>query len=1104
MKKKHSWGYNYKLLPIPKKILLIMKLSILLTCIFSANLIASVYSQQARFYLDIKDQSVRDILKTIEKESQFRFFYNDEFTDLDKKLTFSASNQSIDDLMSLVLDNTEVSYTVLENNFIVITPKSLFQQQKVTGRVTDAATGEPLPGVNILVEGTMQGVITDGLGKYSLGIEDQNVVLIFSYVGYISEKVAVSGKSVIDVKLSADIKQLEEVVVIGYGTQKRKELTSAITSVRKEDFNKGPIANSPLQLVQGKIPGLGISRSNGGDPMQEIQMQIRGVSTVMGNRSPLVVIDGVPGGNLNTIAPEDIESIDVLRDGSASAIYGTRGSNGVVIVTSKKGKIGSPTIEYSSYVYYERYNNRPEVLNASEWRQLKTDFANSDNPILKNKAESIIDYGGNTDWFDAISQNKLSQVHNLSISGGSQMTNYYAAINYRDIEGLIKRSFNNTVNYRLALSQSTLKDKLVFDLSLSNTYRKSRPSDYGMFTSAMLRNPTFPVYNADGTFHQEADLSGGNLIAQIYQYENDQKRNDNLVIAKATLNVTDALKLSVHGALQRYNDIAGEYYYRNSYASVIGGYRDLNGEANRTSRQSIDRTFETTITYDKLLNDLHRVNLVGGYSYQDFESEGFGANNRNFISDAFTYNNLNAGLALSSGVYKDNDVWSVKTSSKLIAFFARAIYSYKDKYMLTAGVRREGSSKFGKNDKWGFFPSITGGWRISEENFLKNNSVISDLKLRIGYGITGNQGIGEYVSLERLSPGGMMLFNGQWITGYSPSSNPNPNLRWEKKAETDIGIDFGMYKNRLIINLDLYDRTTSDLLFEYAVPVPPNLYSTLWTNVGGIKNRGIELGINVIASSKAKFKWNTNFNFSYNRNKLISLSNDIYKTKFQDLEDLGAPGLGNVNAYRLEEGQPIGNMYGYAFAGFTDNGEWLFWDKNNENKIRASEAQYSDKRVIGNGLPKYWLGFTNNFIFGHFDASVLVRGAFGFDILNVKRLFYENRKLIPSNILKSGLSSPVIDDPQLSDYYVEKGDYVKLDYVNIGYTIPFKSKILNNTRVYFATNNLLTFTGYKGQDPEVEINGLTPGFDRKENSGRDYVTDYPSTRTFSLGCSIKF
>lgn len=1082
-----------------------MKLTVFFVLLSFVQLMANnSYAQKTKLSVDLNNTSIEMVLLNIENQSNFKFIYNKEKVDVDSRVSIQLKEKSINETLDALFEGKNVSYRFYGNQVILTNSESestpSIQQITVSGKVTDSSNTS-LPGVSIVVKGTTTGTITDSDGKFSLSNVPANATLQISFVGMRKQEVSIDGRTTVNITLEEETIGIEEVVAIGYGTQKRKELTSAVSSIRKEDFNKGTIANSPLQLIQGRIPGLGISRANGGDPNAEIQMQMRGVSTVRGNLSPLIIIDGVPGGNLNTVAPEDIESIDVLRDGSASAIYGTRGSNGVVIVTTKKGKIGAPSVEYSSYVYYEKYNNRIEVLNADEWRQLKIDFANSDNDILRNKVESIIDYGGNTDWFDAISQNKLSQVHNLSISGANQKTNYYAAVNYRDIQGLIKRSFNNILNYRLNLCHSVLNDKLVFDFNVSNTFRKSRPSNYGMYTSAVVRNPTFPIYNADGTYHQEFDLGGGNLVAKINEYEDDQQRSENLVITKVTLNMTDALKVSVLGGLQRYNDIMGSYSYRNAYSSVMGGFT---GAASRTSQQSIDRTFESTMTYDKLINDSHRLNLVGGYSYQDFQYEAFGANNRDFISDDFTYNNLNAGKALADGIYKDNDVWSTKKSSKLIAFFARAIYSYKDKYMFTAGVRREGSTKFGKDNKWGFFPAVTGGWRISEENFMKNIPSISDLKLRFGYGITGNQGIGEYISLERLSSGGMMLYNGKWIAGYSPSSNPNPNLRWEKKAETNIGIDLGMFKNRMTLNLDFYDRRTTDLLFEYTVPVPPNLYNTLWTNVGEISNKGIELAINLVPFRKNNFEWTTNFNISYNRNKLISLSNDFYQTKYMDAGWLGAPGLADVAGYRLEEGQSIGNMFGYAFAGFTDDGKWLFWDKDNKNKVNASEVQYEDKRVIGNGLPKYWIGFTNNFVFGHFDASILVRGSFGFDILNVKRVFHENKKLIPQNIMKTGLNSPVVDDPQFSDYYVEKGDYLKLDYVTLGYTIPFKSKYVSSARVYLGTNNLLTLTSYKGQDPELEINGLTPGFDRKEITGRDNITDYPSTKTFSLGCNIKF
>ncbi|MBL7697292.1 MAG: SusC/RagA family TonB-linked outer membrane protein [Chitinophagaceae bacterium] len=964
--------------------------------------------------------------------------------------------------------------------------------------------GQPISGVNIVEQSTNNGTVTDHQGNFSLRVQNAKSVLVFSNVGFQTQTMIVRNQTDMQIILQAGASELDQVVVVGYGSQKKKDLTSAVTSIKEKDFNQGPVANSPLQLIQGKVPGLALSRAGGGDPSGEIQMQLRGVSTVKGNLSPLIVIDGIPGGNLNTVVPEDIESIDVLRDGSAAAIYGTRGTNGVVIITTKKGKSGMPTFQYNGYGYFEKYHNRVRVLNGDEFRQLKTDFANSDNPILQNKAESIVDYGGNTNWFEAISQNKLSQVHSLSVSGGSQKTNYYASVNYRDIQGILKRSYNRLTNYRLSLSHLVFNDRLRLEFSMGNTNGKSRPSNYGMLTQALLRNPTLPVYNEDGSFYQTSDLAGSNLVGQIYLYENDVQTNENLINTRATFFVTNSLKLSLMGGLQRYNQISGIYYYRNALAPVIGGTRDLNGEASRSAQQNLDRTLEATVSYDKLIGEDHQLSAVGGYSFQDFTAEGFGAGNRNFISDAFTYNNLNAGAALAAGLYRNNDIWSNKHASRLIAFFARAIYSYKDKYMLTAGFRREGSSKFGNDDKWGLFPAVTAGWRISGEEFMKDISAISDLKIRVGYGVTGNQGIDEYVSLERLSPSGMMLYNGAWITGYAPSSNPNPNLRWEKKTEKNLGLDLGLKNNRIIINLDLYERTTSDLLYEYVVPVPPNLYTTLWTNVGGIKNRGVELGLTVNAVKTKDINWEINFNASYNKNKLVSLSNDQYQTKFQDLAELGAPGLGAVYAYRLEEGQPIGNMYGFKFAGFTDDGKWQFWSADNSKTISATEGQYDDKRVIGNGLPKYWIGFTNSFVYKNFDANVMTRGAFGFNILNVKRLFYENRKLIPSNILKSGLTSPVVDDPQMSDYYVEKGDYIKIDVVSVGYTIPFKSKYLNSARIYVAGKNLITFTDYKGHDPELNINGLTPGYDKKENSGIDLLRDYPSTRSFSFGVTLKF
>lgn len=1080
-------GVNYKKLRTMKLLVLFLLLSV-----FHAA--GSVYSQQT-FNLNYENVSVGEVLQEIENTSNYKFLYRTDFIDLDRRVNLQVTNTRVEDLLSRIFPGDDASFRIFEDDLIAITNTRIAQQQNVvSGTVTDAGTGEPLPGVNIMIEGTMTGTVTNIDGEYSLSVDVPDAVLVFSFVGYVTRRVTVGDQQNIDVQLSLDLAELDEVVVVGYGTQRRREVTSSIATVREEDFNRGAVSQSPLQLVQGKIAGLAISRASGGDPNAGVQMQLRGVSTVRGDASPLIIIDGIPGGNINTLAPEDIASIDVLRDGSAAAIYGTRGNAGVIIITTKKGTPGRPVVNYSAYAYTESWLNKPEVLNAAEWRQLRSDYQNSGNPLLESKATSIVDYGADTDWFEEVTRSApFSNVHNLSLSGGSETTSYYGSVNYRDLQGFIKESNNNILNGRLAVTHSGLNDRLTLQMNLSNTFRKSNPIDYGVYRQAMQRNPTLPVYNDDGSFREESGWELYNPVAQLYQQDSDEQRNELLASTQATFELMPELRLSATGALQRYNDIMGNYLHRDAFASVQGGY---NGEASRSSGQSVDRTFETTLNYNNLFDGIHSVTAMTGYSYQDFMWEAFGARNRYFITNAFSYNNLGAGLHLPDGRYRSGDIWSTKNSSKLIAFFGRVNYSYDDIYMLSASLRREGSSRFGADNKWGFFPAVSAGWTISRESFMENVGFISDLKLRIGYGITGNQGIPNYISLERLGAQGMMLYDGEWISGFGPVSNPNPNLRWERKAETNIGIDAAFFNNVLSVNMDFYDRTTTDLLYQYAVPVPPNLHNTIWTNIGEINNRGVEMAIMAKPAQTGNFEWKTNFNISYNQNELVSLSNEEFQTTYQDLENIGSPGLNATPAFRLEEGQPIGNLFGWKHAGFTDDGKWLFWDETETQKLLASEIKYEDKKIIGNGLPKSWMGFTNTFTYGNFDLTVFLRGAFGFHLLNTRRIFFENRIMVPTNIFKDALDSPVIDDPQYSDYYVERGDYVKLDNLTLGYNIPVRSEAFQMLRVYASGQNLFTLTGYKGQDPEISISGLTPGM--------DYRWIYPSVKTFTFGVNVQF
>lgn len=1077
---------------VNKKTLRTMKLLVVCLILSVFNAAGSVYSQKT-FNLNYENVSVGEVLREIESTSNYKFLYRTDFVDLNRKVNLQVTDTQVEDLLTMIFP-ADANFRVFEDNLIAITNNRHTQQQNVvTGRVTDAATGESLPGVNIMIEGTMTGTVTNVDGEYSLTVNVPDAILSYSFVGYVTRMITVGYQSAIDVALSLDLAELDEVVVVGYGTQRRREVTSSIATVREEDFNQGAISSSPIQLIQGKIAGLAISRAHGGDPTRDVHILLRGVSTVRGDISPLIIIDGVPGGNLNTISPEDIESIDVLRDGSAAAIYGTRGNAGVIIITTKKGSPGRPAVAYSAYAYTESWTNKPRVLNAAEWNKTKTDFQGSGNPLLEGRAISIVDYGDDTDWMNEITrQTPFSNVHNLSITGGSETTSYFASVNYRDLQGFILKSNNNMLNGRLSLTHSGLDDKLTVQMNLSNSLSKANPVNYQVYRQALGRNPTLPVYNEDGSFYEIPGWEVRNPVAMLDQYQRDEERIDLLANTQITYEIARGLRASATGAIQRSNDIRGVYEERGSLNSVMGGY---NGSAERSSRQWVDRTFESTVNYSGMIEGIHSMTAMVGYSYQDFTYEGFGAANRYFITDAFGYNNLGAGLHVPEGNFQNNDIWSEKRSSKLVAFFGRVNYSYDDRYMFSASLRNEGSSRFGTDNKWGLFPAVSAGWTISRESFMDNMDFIRDMKLRVGYGITGNQGIGDYISLQRLGSAGVMLYDGKWIPGFAPASNPNPNLRWEKKAETNLGLDIVLI-NDISVNIDYYDRTTTDLLYEYAVPVPPNLYNSLWTNVGEINNTGIEFTIAARPVATTAFTWRTNFNISYNRNLLVSLSSDDFQHSHLDHTAMGAPGMSGHTVFRLEEGQPIGNMFSWKFAGFTDEGKWLFWNADNTEKLTSSEIRYEDKAIIGNGLPKSWMGFTNSFTFKNFDLNIALRGAFFFELVNTRRTFYENVIMMPTNVLASALESPLIDDPQFSDYYVERGDYLKLDNITLGYNVPLASSAVKQLRVYVSGQNLHTFTAYEGQDPEIGITGLSPGM--------DFRWIYPSVKTFTFGVNVQF
>lgn len=961
---------------------------------------------------------------------------------------------------------------------LLVTQVSVAQNRTITGKVTDSRENKPLEGVSVLAKGSSKGTQTGADGTFSLEIPSGSKSLVFSFVGFATQEVQIGASNTIDISLAPAEKASDEVVVIGYGIARKTDVTSAISSIKEKDFNKGAMI-SPMSLVQGKVPGLVIVNNNGTDPNGQPSMQLRGVSTLKGSTSPFVVIDGIPGGNLNNLSPEDVESIDVLRDGSAAAIYGSRGSNGVIIVTTKRAKSGMASFNYDSYIYTDIPKNFPEILTPAEYRAYAEVYKRTNPTFVLN------DGGANTDWFKALTRKTTSQVHNFSMSSGTDKSSIRAAVSVRNLDGMVIRTWRKIVNTRLSFTQKALDNRLSIQGNIATSFLNYASSDNTLFGDALDRNPTFPVYKDNGGYFEDPLDTKGNPVARRLQTEDGERIKHLNGSIKATFDLVKGLKASGFFAFQRRDVISYYYQSRDAFLSRINGQ---NGNASRSTAFSYDRTFEYTIDYGKRWG-AHDVTALAGYSYQDFMSEDFNASNRNFLTDAMTYNNLGAGQAFAAGA-TGAGLGSSKSSSKLIAFFARGMYNYDEKYLLTASVRREGSSKFGKNHKWGLFPAVSLGWRLIKEPFLSKAKFLDDLKLRVGYGVTGNQeGISAYNSLATLSTGASFLWDGIFVPTYGASRNPNPDLRWEKKTEYNIGVDFGFLDGRINGSIDLYKRITTDMLIDATAPVPSLIHQTILVNLGTMENKGAELALSVKILENKKVNWSSSFTFSYNDNLLKSVS--FGSTTSAPVDHYGLPqNMGS--AFRRQVGQPIGNFYGRVFKEFdVTNNKWVFLTQAEDSSLDAQ-----GKRILGNGLPKIFAGLSNNVSYKGFDLNVFIRGAFMYDILNIMDLVYTNRGRYSNNFLKKGLDLP-ITSYAYSDYFISKGDFIKLDNITLGYSFRTgKIKYVKKARVYVSGQNLLTITKYTGRDPDIQVNGLEPGLET--------MNFYPRATTITAGVSLGF
>jgi len=959
------------------------------------------------------------------------------------------------------------------------------QTRQVTGVVTDP-DGATVPGAAVKILNTSKGVATDFDGKFTIALDPGENVLQISYVGMKTQDVNVQGKTTVSVVLQYDMLGMEEIVVVGYGVQKKGDVTSSISSIKADAFVKGAVKDA-AQLIQGKVAGLTISNPSG-DPTANAQIMLRGITTLAASTSPLILIDGVPG-SLSTVAPEDIESIDVLKDGSAAAIYGTRGTNGVIIITTKGvGQDIRQSIEYNAYATVQTIARQMPFLDAEQYRAHMVDVP------------GFVDFGNNTDWLGEITRQPVSTNHNLSLKGGNTNSNYTASVNYRYWEGLFIRSDNEQVSGRIGVNHTALNGKLKVSLNSNIRDRSYWTGGDGysfnnyVYRQAIIRNPTDAIFDANGIWQERPTYVYDNPIA--YMLESDGKNNEREIQMNGRVTLTPIKRWNINLLVSNntYNETRGFSQTKKHVSTTKSG---RNGYASRGTSANISKLLELTTDYAYSFGKSN-MSLMGGYSYQNNIYEGFYMTNWDFPTDFYSYNRMQSGDALSRGEATMN---SSKSENSLIAFFARASYNFDDKYLVMASLRQEGSTKFGANHKWGTFPALSVGWRISRESFMEELDFISDLKLRAGFGITGTAPGSSYLSLISLNYGTRFLSNGVWIQGIEPNRNSNPDLRWETKEEINIGLDFGLLNGRISGTIDVYRRRTNDMLWDYQVPTPPYLYSTITSNVGVMDNRGLEALLQGTPVKGTNLSWTTGLTYSTNRNKLVSLSNEQFQTTndFFYSGHTGEPIQQTTHIVKI--GDQIGNFYGWKSVDITDAGIWIIENKDGEN-IPITASTQDDRKVLGNGLPKHYLGWNNSVRYKNFDLEVNMRGAFGFQILNFQRMYYENPRIFQYNMLETAFDNVygkarLNSDLAYVSYYIEDGDYWKIDNVTFGYTLNLKNQnVIKNARIYASGLNLYTLTGYKGIDPEVNRIGLNPGNDERDK--------YPTTRTFTLGVNVTF
>lgn len=1086
------------------KLLLVMRLSLFLLLVSVLTTFGNTYSQNTKFSLRLDNVTIKQVFNEIEQNSKFIIVYSDDLLDVSREVNVSVRNSSVEKILDQALTGTTVDYKI-EDRQIIITQKAkelaiskLMQNKKsLSGKVVDD-TNEPLPGVAVLVKGTTTGIITDFDGIFTLEVPEEAEILVFSFIGFQTQEVLIGSRTVINVQMVENVLQLEEVVAVGYGVQRKSDLTGATNRLTEEDLNKS-VATSPMEMMQGRVSGVNITQNNG-EPGAGMTVRIRGSHSIRSGQEPLYVIDGIPldnaditpnGGtaagidessNKNPISflnPEDIESIDILKDASSTAIYGARGANGVVIITTKKGKKGEGTISYDGYVGVSQVREKMDILSADEFRS-----------YTKANGSKLSDLGASTDWQDEIFQAGITQSHNLSYGGGTENFNYHTSLGYLDQEGIVESTGIEKINGKIKVSQKAFDGKLnvVGSLIASHVEDYRAPiSETGGFEGDLLLtslklNPTYPIFNDDGSYYQH-DKDQRNPRAMIDLVDDVTQTDRILANMSAEYEIIKNLKYKVNIGLDR--TVAERRVNQNKELNYLVN----NGEADINNITANNRLLENYVTYQTKIDDDHKFNFLLGHAYQFVKVTTSEMNVFGFEVDDVMYTDN-----LQYGNFSSATVNSSAYERELQSFFGRVNYNYLDKYLVTFTGRFDGSSKFGENKKYGFFPSAAFAWRASEEAFMKDIEFISNLKVRLGWGLTGNQEIPDKISLLAVgtTPSANGYFGGTLSPGITFLRTPNPDLQWETTKQTNFGIDFGMINNRLNGTIDIFNKKTEDVLLEVPAKAPAAT-QTQWQNVPDLKiiNNGIELGLNALIVDNKDLDWEVGVNFAYISNEVKDLPVKLIETG-----NASGQGLSGTRVQIITNGQPIGMFYGLVYEGLDSNGMATY--KKDAEGIEVKEN-------LGSALPDLTYSLSSKLSYKRFDFSMFWYGSEGSKVYNntANALFLKGPLDKGNNVTKAVLNSDESPDNSnaFSSRFVEDASFLRLSNLTVGYTFDTNSiDWLGRARVYVTGNNLLLFTDYTGFDPEVSVDANENGV---PSIGIDY-TAYPKATTFTFGVNLQF